>query len=472
MSLTKVSYSMISGIVFNALDFGAIGDGVANDTAAIQAAVNASTGNTLYIPAGTYLVSSEIFLVSNITLAGEGPGTIIKIANGSYAAGTRIFTATEFGGDGGKNNITIQDITFDGNKGNIGTARSPIITYFKGSNFSVIGCTFQNCEGICLNLSTITENVKIENVKFINCGGAPDNSDGYRKQAIAFSNSTGGSATRTRSVLITNCIFDSQGLDCISLGNCDDVIVSGNTAKDSYSFAYTVANPFNCTNVTISNNAIFNTNQGAFVSNTPPLAIDLPDLTNGSIANNVISSCNAAGIGVFSSSKNIVVFGNSLLNVCNFVGSWVGGISIGGAVSVGFPDNIIVVGNTVKNTLGGTTMIYGLFINTNCTNVFISNNTFTGATTSKFGYFVTGLPSVGNSFPLTTNSPLDATICIVDADPANGVVTNWRKHNTLTSYSVNGTKVVGVQQAAIPNSGDATVNSILAALRTHGLIAT
>jgi len=37
---------------------------------------------------------------------------------------------------------------------------------------------------------------------------------------------------------------------------------------------------------------------------------------------------------------------------------------------------------------------------------------------------------------------------------------------------VNTIKVVGEQQAAIPNSADATVNSILAALRTHGLIAT
>jgi hypothetical protein len=472
MSLTKVTYSMISGIVFNALDFGAIGDGVANDTAAIQAAVNASTGNTLYIPAGTYLVSTEINLLSNTNIFGAGVNTIIKIANGNYAPANRIFTATESGGDGGKNNITIQDITFDGNKGNIGTARSPIITYFKGSNFSVIGCTFQNCEGICLNLSTITENVKIENVKFINCGGAPDNSDGYRKQAIAFSNTTGGSETRTKNVFITNCLFDTQGLDCISLGNCDEIVVSSNIAKDSYSFLYTAANPYSNNNLVVSNNAIYNTNQGAYVSTTQPLAIDLPDLTNGSIVNNVISSCAQSGIGVFSSSKNVVVSGNSLLDVCTTANSWVGGISIGGDAVTGYPDNITVAGNIVENTLGGTTMIYGVFINTNSTNVFISNNTFTGATTSKFGYYVTGLPSVGNSFPLTTNTPLDATICIVDADPANGIVTNWRKHNTLTSYSVNGTQVVGVQQAAIPNSGDATVNSILAALRTHGLIAT
>jgi hypothetical protein len=44
-------------------DFGAVGDGVADDTAAIQAAVDAvfsAGGGTIYIPTGTYLVSSIV----------------------------------------------------------------------------------------------------------------------------------------------------------------------------------------------------------------------------------------------------------------------------------------------------------------------------------------------------------------------------------------------------------------------------
>lgn len=39
-------------------DFGAVGDGVADDTAAIQLAINAAYGKTLYVPAGTYLLST------------------------------------------------------------------------------------------------------------------------------------------------------------------------------------------------------------------------------------------------------------------------------------------------------------------------------------------------------------------------------------------------------------------------------
>ena len=41
MSLTKVSYSMIQGAPINLVDYGAVGDGSTDDTAAIQAAINA-----------------------------------------------------------------------------------------------------------------------------------------------------------------------------------------------------------------------------------------------------------------------------------------------------------------------------------------------------------------------------------------------------------------------------------------------
>lgn len=62
----------------NALDFGVVGDGITNDTAALQAAINASTGGVLYLPAGVYLCST-LSLVANLTLVGAGQdNTIIR----------------------------------------------------------------------------------------------------------------------------------------------------------------------------------------------------------------------------------------------------------------------------------------------------------------------------------------------------------------------------------------------------------
>jgi hypothetical protein len=47
----------LNGII-NAKEYGAKGDGVTDDTAAIQAALNAAVGQTLYIPEGTYMVAA------------------------------------------------------------------------------------------------------------------------------------------------------------------------------------------------------------------------------------------------------------------------------------------------------------------------------------------------------------------------------------------------------------------------------
>jgi len=60
MSLTKVTYSMIDGVGVNAKDFGAVGDGVTSDTAAIQALFDAaisSGAKEIFFPSGTYLIS-------------------------------------------------------------------------------------------------------------------------------------------------------------------------------------------------------------------------------------------------------------------------------------------------------------------------------------------------------------------------------------------------------------------------------
>jgi hypothetical protein len=77
MSLTKATYSMIEGAPVNVLDFGAVGDGVADDTAAIQAAIDAviaSGGNTLYIPAGTYKTTDTLRIsdASKLNILGAG----------------------------------------------------------------------------------------------------------------------------------------------------------------------------------------------------------------------------------------------------------------------------------------------------------------------------------------------------------------------------------------------------------------
>ena len=81
---------------FSVKDFGAVGDGVTNDTAAIQSAINAASG-VLYFPAGSYLVNS-LTLKEGLILYGAGPQATLLLcaANNTsifyYAAASSIKT--------------------------------------------------------------------------------------------------------------------------------------------------------------------------------------------------------------------------------------------------------------------------------------------------------------------------------------------------------------------------------------------
>lgn len=69
--------------ILNVKDYGAIGNGTADDTAAIAAAISAlPSGGDVFFPVGTYQVSSAIIMPSNIRLIGTGKNSsIIRKAN-------------------------------------------------------------------------------------------------------------------------------------------------------------------------------------------------------------------------------------------------------------------------------------------------------------------------------------------------------------------------------------------------------
>lgn len=109
-------------------DYGAFGNGVKDDTAAIQKAIhdryNKAVANgysmlnayvTIFLPAGEYLISDSIKLWPNVKLQGEGSGrTIIRLTNNS--ATCAIETADSDGNTGANiatmvYNISLEDLT-------------------------------------------------------------------------------------------------------------------------------------------------------------------------------------------------------------------------------------------------------------------------------------------------------------------------------------------------------------------------
>ena len=95
--------------VFNVLDYGAKGDGVTDDAAAIQTAVNAAgeKGGIVFFPQGTYRVTSGIKLKSNLSISGSNNGfsRIVTTQSGKDEA---VFSGFEV------SQVSISGLTFSG----------------------------------------------------------------------------------------------------------------------------------------------------------------------------------------------------------------------------------------------------------------------------------------------------------------------------------------------------------------------
>jgi len=103
MSLTKVSYAMIQSAPFNVVDYGAVGDGTTNDTAAFNAAMldaaNAGGGIVLAMPGKTHYIATTILIPTNVTLdlqnatlkgTGNSSGANILVRSAVLTAGALV----------------------------------------------------------------------------------------------------------------------------------------------------------------------------------------------------------------------------------------------------------------------------------------------------------------------------------------------------------------------------------------------
>lgn len=79
---TGAQWVAIQGGIANAREFGARGDGVTNDQAAIQAALDSldASGGTVLLPAGNYLVNTELVVADAQYLVGEGRQATVLLA--------------------------------------------------------------------------------------------------------------------------------------------------------------------------------------------------------------------------------------------------------------------------------------------------------------------------------------------------------------------------------------------------------
>lgn len=315
MALTKVSYSMISGSPLNVLDFGAVGDGVTDDRAAIQVALNAlSVGGKLVFPAGF------TFRVVNAT--GSGFDLVTQRANA--VANNTLYALTC-----STNDISI---VVDGNL--VGTSPLDNILVLSGNNVTVSGSgSIRNSSGAFLDTNSsnpllqwrpsnlvvsgnncfihglriedqVTVGIfdqgnynKIESCTFT--GGPTSHGPGTVQFGVQ---QTVGGQTRFGG-MVSNCVFKRSASNgaCYTgvISVCRNALITGNTF-DALLEHGVYANALD--NV-ISNNIFKNIDTAAAIQS----------FNGGVIVGNKFIDCGFGSIGV-ASPNNTVISNNSLVN--------------------------------------------------------------------------------------------------------------------------------------------------------------
>ena len=230
--------------MLNVRDFGAKGDGIVDDTAAIQTAIN--SGNEIYIPYGTYLITSNLQLKSNIIISGDG---ILK----ANADGLYVFTS----GTVGIQNVQIVGITIDGGGqvGGVVTTGKKAATGIYLTNASSIiidKVNIKNC-GIINSADPQIDSGfggfgiyawcysgKIENIKITNCtfekmaGGGINSGDG-----IVIGGYNSDLDIIPEDILISNCTINTVGRNGISLAGDSGTSLSRNIRVVNTYVSYT-----------------------------------------------------------------------------------------------------------------------------------------------------------------------------------------------------------------------------------------
>lgn len=362
MALTKATFAMVEQGFANPLDYGAVGDGVADDSAALTAAVG--TGLDIYLPVGfTFATAGNLTGFAN----GQrvfGGGTLKKIG-----AGLNPIVLLPDLSEG----VTFDGITFDGNKaiyaaGNINTG---ILGYVTNS-LNVIRCTFLDFRDCGIKLR--------DGARLLvdGCTFSSIDTNGIEVRLYTNDPRTGlpyPVRPANRDYKVVNSFFSmiDDGLQGAGEG------CGANLSSTSGTYFLE--------NVVVANNTFEDVLRSIWSENN----VAGGEIRNVSIVGNTIVG-NIAGAGVVETKDgigiiegfNVTITGNTVRNVGNFAppGGTCACIQLSGLACY----DVSIIGNTLVDDTGNADRTdYCVYLNVT-EKIIVRNNTMSGASVSQIGF--------------------------------------------------------------------------------------
>lgn len=340
------------GEVSNVYNFGAIGDGATDDTAAFQAAI--ATGHVVHVPRGTFLLGP---ITLNQAMYGDGMDATVLLYSPTAPPNSQFITWIDPGPS------TIRDLTVDGN------------------SRTSIGI------GVTTGVGTGKTGLRIEDVEVRFCGQLSPTSLGY---GIIF-NWDQTNANAIAQCVVTNCfVHDILGAG-IAAGGYLHVIANNTISNCGHSGV-------DCwgamTDSVIANNTIYSTGTGP-ASSDGITGYGRDNLRVLIIGNAVSDSVNH---GIHIGGHNIQIVGNKIFNTINGSGiilqsdpnnaptpsangiianNEIDTVQSGSGIRCGWFSSVTVSGNWVSNILTAGGNNAGIsFVSSNdcvCANNIVSN---------------------------------------------------------------------------------------------------
>ena len=330
-------------------DFGAVGDGVTNDYAAIMAAINSlgNNGGTVVFPAGSYICNSTIEIYTQVLLIGSNSG------QASHAN----FSATKITFPTNTNGIIVQRFNTTGLSGVLGTVKST------GGDGSVIKGIQLIGSGTSGNGITLRARAELIDCRVYSFGG-----HGIAVTAGSDSNPVLGNANSWK---VQDCRVDS----CLGSG----LYVVGTDANAGY-----------CIGLDASFCGTYGIYEASFLKNTYVACHTVGCGTANYYATNysTFTGCySESGVG-----GNPSTYGSAV-----FIGCMLGG-------GKNWTGNAVQISASSANVLGGAVefnrpiTIYGYNDTTKTYNFGVNNTavTFNDSVNFPNGLFVSGDPNTGS----------------------------------------------------------------------------
>lgn len=338
-------------------DFGAVGDGKADDTKAVQAALSKARENdygaTVVIPDGAYRITSHLTIYSNTTLLASSNARIIR-DHGGYLImnGER---EKEYYGYEGEGNIQMFGGIWDHNGDKYGQAIC--ISIGHGHNIQIKNITVLDVPGSHAIEINSSRNVTVSDSRFLGFSDPKGNRDFSEAIQLDLARDSGVfppfgayDMTPCKKITITNCYFGASekmgpwgrciGSHSSTIGRWhEEVIITNNVFEGA---GLQAVRTYSWKNVIISNNSFLNC--GGAIGVYPP-SLSKPQDTKDEKGNQTNKSqpCEQYVI------SNNTVWGGQTYSPA---------ISISGQGEGGFIIHVAVTGNTISHSEGGSQAIY------------------------------------------------------------------------------------------------------------------